>query len=150
MLTSWLSQHLFFLSFRSGLDQAYLVSVLEVTCTPTSVRHMQLCKILVLQNCLVSEKSGFLYLNEIFTLTYSGKFIWKFLTFWLNYYYESLILGGKQIKSCQKHPSILVLQNCLVSEKNGFVYLNEIFKLTYPGKFIWKFLFFGWVTITRA
>ena len=29
---------------------------------------------------------------------------------------------------------MLVLQNCLVSEKNGFVYLNEIFTLTYPGQ----------------
>ena len=39
----------------------------------------------------------------------------------------------KTIKSSKKHHSILVLQNCLVSEKNGLVYLNEIFKLSYPG-----------------
>ena len=32
----------------------------------------------------------------------------------------------KTIKPSKKDPSILVLQNCLVSEKNGFVYLNEI------------------------
>ena len=27
--------------------------------------------------------------------------------------------------TAKKHPSILVLQNCLVSDKNGFVYLND-------------------------
>ena len=54
------------------------------------------CPLLVLQNCLVSEKNGFVYLNEIFKLTYPGKFIWKFLSFWLSYYYESLILGGNE------------------------------------------------------
>ena len=40
------------------------------------------------------------------------------------------VLGLKRsmkiTKSSKKHPSILVIQNCLVSEKNGLVYLNEI------------------------
>ena len=40
-------------------------------------------------------------------------------------------VGGLKIppkirKYSKKHSSILVLQNCLVSEKNGSVYLNEI------------------------
>ena len=65
--------------------------------------------------------------------------------FWLSYYYESVILVTHTHKAPYHLPKVsksLVIQNCLVLEKNGFVYLNEKWTLTYPGQLDWKFLTF--------
>ena len=75
-------------------------------------------------------------------LIFFGNFIWKFLFFWLSYYYKSVILFIHTHKAPYHLSKNLALENCSVSEKNGSIYLNEKLTLTLPGQLDWKFFFF--------